>query len=160
MAYIGNTVTSVRFLSDIFSGTGSQTTFVLTRAPFSNESIAVFISGSYQKPGIDYTTDGLNLNFTSAPASGTNNISVLHLGNGYMATQVPSDRSVTTIKIAEGAITGNLMTINSIRGNNIVAGTITGNLVALNSISSNNFSSEANTKIFSSGIISSIIFGG
>jgi hypothetical protein len=138
MAYIGNTVTSVRFLSDIFSGTNLQTTFVLTRAPFSNESIAVFISGSYQKPGIDYTTDGLNLNFTSAPAAGTNNISVLHLGNGYMATQVPSDRSVTTIKIAEGAITGNLMAINSIRGNNVVEGTITGNLIANNAISGNN----------------------
>ena len=130
MAYIGNSVTSVRFLSDFFSGTGSQTNFTLTRAPYSYESIAVFISGIYQKPGIDYTTSGLILTFTSAPASGTNNISVLHLGNGYIATQVPSDRSVTTLKIAEGAITGNLIATNQITGNLIANNTIQGNAIA------------------------------
>lgn len=99
MAYIGNTVQTVPFITDTFSGTGAQTVFTpLTRAPASTASIAVFISGVYQPPG-NYTLSGVTLTFGSAPASGTNNIVVLHLGNGS-ATQVPSDGSVTLARLA------------------------------------------------------------
>ena len=98
MAYIGNEVTSIPFITDTFSGTGGQTAFTLTRAPAGSASIAVFISGVYQPPG-NYTLSGVTLNFAIAPSSGTNNIVVLHLGNGS-ATQVPSDGSVTLARLA------------------------------------------------------------
>jgi hypothetical protein len=88
----------------------------------------VFIAGVYKTPGADYTLDGDYINFTSAPASGTNNIVVHHIGNGVMATQVPAD----------GAVSGNKLGINSIRANNIVAGQITGNLIDIFAVSGNN----------------------
>lgn len=150
MSYIGNQVTSVPHIVDVFSGDGGTVTFgPMVRSPAGVAAIAVFISGSYKTPGIDYTLNGSLITFTVAPASATNNIVIHHLGNGT-TTQVPSD----------GSVTGTKMAVNSIRANNIVAGQITGNLIATNAISSNNFSAEANSKILGSGIVSSIIFGG
>ena len=119
MSYIGNQVTSVPHIIDTFTGTGTGTSFgPLTRAPAGTAAIAVFITGSYQIPGVDYTLNGDYINFTSAPFN-LATIVVHHLGNGT-TTQVPSDGSVTGTKLA----------INSVRGNNIVAGQITGNLIA------------------------------
>jgi len=127
MAYIGNQVSSVPFIIDTFSGTGSAAVFgQLTRAPASVASIAVFISGVYKTPGVDYTLNGDIIVFTTPPASGTNNIVVHHMGNGS-ATQVPSD----------GSVTGGKLAANTVRGNNIVAGQITGNLIGAGAISAN-----------------------
>jgi len=103
VAFIGNQVTSIPFITDTFSGTGGQTAFALTRAPAGSASIAVFISGVYQPPG-NYTLSGTTLNFAIAPSSGTNNIVVLHLGNGS-AVQVPSDGSVTIARLAPDTYT-------------------------------------------------------
>lgn len=97
MAFIGNQVTTVPFITDTFSGNGSATAFTLTRAPAGTAAIAVFVSGSYTAP-INYSVSGVTLNFVSAPTAGTNNIVVLHLGTGS-ATQVPSDGSVTNAKM-------------------------------------------------------------
>jgi hypothetical protein len=99
MAYIGNTVQTVPFITDTFSGTGAQTAFTpLTRAPAGSASIAVFIAGVYQAPST-YTLSGVTITFVSAPTAGAGNIIVLHLGNGS-ATQVPSDGSVTVSKLS------------------------------------------------------------
>jgi hypothetical protein len=128
MAYIGNQVSSVLFTVNTFSGDGSATSFgPMDRAPAGPASVAVFVAGSYKTPSVDYTVSGTSINFTSAPALGTNNITVHHLGNGVMATQTPVD----------GSVTGAKLTPNSIRGNNIVAGTITGNLFSGGAIASN-----------------------
>jgi hypothetical protein len=97
MAFIGNQVTTVPFITDTFSGNGSATAFTLTRAPAGTAAIAVFVGGSYTAP-INYSVSGVTLNFVSAPTAGTNNIVVLHLGTGS-ATQVPSDGSVTNAKM-------------------------------------------------------------
>jgi len=127
MAYIGNQVSSVPFIIDTFSGTGSATVFgQLTRAPAGVASIAVYISGVYKTPGVDYTLNGDMISFTTAPASATNNIIIHHMGNGS-TTEVPSD----------GSVTGTKLTANSVRGNNIVAGTITGNQISAYAISGN-----------------------
>jgi hypothetical protein len=129
MAYIGNQVSSVLFTVNTFSGDGSATSFgPMDRAPAGPASVAVFVAGSYKTPSVDYTVSGTSINFTSAPALGTNNITVHHLGNGVMATQTPVD----------GSVTGAKLTSNSIRGNNIVAGQITGNLIADTAVASNN----------------------
>ena len=123
MAVIGNSVQSVPFITDTFSGNASTVNFTLTRAPAGTASIAVFISGVYQAPTA-YSLIGDVITFGSAPATGTNNLVVLHLGNGS-TTQVPSDGSVTTPRIAAGAVTGDKLGLTSINANNIVDGTIT-----------------------------------
>ena len=134
MAYIGNQVSSVLFTVNTFSGDGSATSFgPMDRAPAGPASVAVFVAGSYKTPSVDYTVSGTSINFTSAPALGTNNITVHHLGNGVMATQTPVDGSVTGAKISA----------NSVRGNNIVAGQITGNLIAVGAITANHIVSGA-----------------
>ena len=126
MSYIGNQVTSVPHIIDTFTGTGTATSFgPMTRAPAGTAAIAVFITGSYQIPGVNYTLNGNFINFTSAPFN-LATIVVHHLGNGT-TTQVPSDGSVTGTKLA----------INSVRGNNIVAGQITSNLIAIGAITGN-----------------------
>ena len=74
MAFIGNTVQTIPFITDTFSGTGAQTVFTpLTRAPAGSASIAVFISGVYQAPST-YTLSGVTITFGSAPAAGAGNI--------------------------------------------------------------------------------------
>jgi hypothetical protein len=103
MSYIGNLTQSIPFITDTFSGNASTTNFTLTRAPASTASIAVFISGLYQPP-TTYSLIADVISFVSAPANGTNNLVILHIGNGS-ATQVPSDGSVTTPRIATGAVT-------------------------------------------------------
>ena len=104
MGMIGNAISSVSFTTDLFSGTGSAVAFVLSRAPAATASIAVHISGVYQSP-TTYTLSGTTMTFASAPASGTDNIAVLHLGTGYTAA-VPSDGSVTTAKLASSTGSG------------------------------------------------------
>jgi hypothetical protein len=98
VSYIGNTVTTVPFITDTFSGNSATVNFTLTRAPAGSAAIAVFIAGVYQAPTA-YSVSGTTLTFGSAPIVGTNNIVVLHLGNGS-ATQVPSDGSVTLTKLS------------------------------------------------------------
>lgn len=100
MAYIGNQVRSVPFVVDNFSGDGSNQNFTLSRVPASTSSIAVFIEGRYQQPTANYTLDVQTLSFTNAPASGTNNVLILHIGEGQIASQIPTDGTVTSSKMA------------------------------------------------------------
>ncbi len=102
MSYIGNQVTSTQFIVDVFSGNASTTAFTLTQAPASTAAISVYISGVYQAIST-YTLSGTTLTFSSAPASGSSNIQVLHLGIGALAG-VPSDGSVTAAKMSANAI--------------------------------------------------------
>lgn len=117
MAYIGNQVQTVPFITDTFSGNASTTNFTLTRAPAGTASIAVFFSGVYQAP-TTYSLTADIISFVSAPPNGTNNVVVLHLGNGS-TTQVPSDGSVTTNRIAAGAVTGDKLAANTIGSSNL-----------------------------------------
>jgi hypothetical protein len=104
MSYIGNQVTSVPFITDVFSGDGLATSFgPLVRIPASTASVMVFVAGVYQRPSIDYTLSSDTLNFVSIPASGTNNIIVHHIGIGFMSTQVPGDGTVTPSKFSAAA---------------------------------------------------------
>tara|TARA_Y100000310_G_scaffold144890_1_gene144135 strand:- start:2170 stop:4167 length:1998 start_codon:yes stop_codon:yes gene_type:complete len=59
----------------LFNGTGSQTEFVLT---FNATSVKVSIGGTEKEPEVDYELDSLGrlITFTTAPASGTNNVKV------------------------------------------------------------------------------------
>jgi hypothetical protein len=79
MSYIGNSPTSVAFLTDSFSGNGSTTAFTMAVAPANTSSILVVVSGVTQDPST-YSVDGTTLTFSAAPPSGTSNVSVRYLG--------------------------------------------------------------------------------
>ena len=88
MSYIGNAPTSVAFLTNQFSGTGSQTVFTMSVAPASTGSILVCVTGVTQDPST-YSISGTTLTFSQAPPSGTGNISVRYLG-------IPASNIATT----------------------------------------------------------------
>ena len=94
MSIIGNPLVTTNYISDSFSGDASTVAFTLSQAPASAASIAVYISGLYQIPTSAYSISGTTLTFTGAPPTGTNNITVLHLGV-KSATLVPVNGSVT-----------------------------------------------------------------
>ena len=167
MSYLGNTVTSTPFIVDVFSGTGAQLAFTgLTFAPAGTAAIAVFVGGSYQSP-TSYSVSGTTLTFNSAPAAGTSNIQVLHLGVGATAG-VPSDGSVTTVKIANGAITADKIADGTIVAADIADGSVTGPKIGLTAINANNIvnGTITNDKLATPGattgkaIAMSIVFGG
>ena len=67
MSYIGNQVTSVPFITNIFSGDNSTVRFgPMDRIPASPASVMVFIAGVYKTPSVDYTLDSDYINFTVA----------------------------------------------------------------------------------------------
>ena len=63
-------------VTQTFSGDGSQTAFNLGFTPVSLNSITVKVGGTIQEPTDDYTLTGAVITFISAPASGTDNITV------------------------------------------------------------------------------------
>ena len=93
---------------DEFNGNGSTTAFTLTEVPASNtaENFMVFVDNVYQRHGSSYayTVSGSTLTFTSAPASGTNNIQVIQL-NGVNTLNSVADGTITTAKIQNAQVT-------------------------------------------------------
>ena len=67
-------------------------------------ALIINISGVVQTPTVDYTVSGTTLTFTTAPPSGTNNITVQNFGSAGVIN-VPADGSVTTSKIVDGSVT-------------------------------------------------------
>ena len=117
MAYIGigNRQDYIAdFQAQNFSGDGSTTAFTLNYEAVTG-SIRVAVDNVLQPAdGSSYTVNGFTLNFTAAPASGTNNITVLFLGtvrnvssvsDGAIVTAKIADSAIVTAKIADGAVT-------------------------------------------------------
>jgi hypothetical protein len=104
MSYIGNQPTSVAFLTDQFSGTGSQTAFTLSAAPANTASILVAVSGVLQDP-TTYSVSGLTLTFSAAPPSATANISVRYLGIPASGVTTTAYRTVTDFTATAGQTT-------------------------------------------------------
>ena len=115
-AILGYRPTTDMLVVNTFSGTGSATVFTLTKNPVSSSNTQVYVAGVYQKKST-YTVVGTTLTFTSAPASGTNNIEVVigvsaALINNVVTIPVNSvgtealiDLKVTTGKLADLAVT-------------------------------------------------------
>jgi hypothetical protein len=92
------------YLRSQFSGNGSTTVFTLPADPVTRDNVNIYISGVYQQKD-RYTVAGAALTFVTAPPVGTNNIEVIQ-GQGVLVGAVtPPDSSVTTQKIADGAVT-------------------------------------------------------
>ena len=154
MAYIGNLPKTANFAIDTFNGDNSTVNFTLRDAPATTSSILVFVGGIRQQTD-SYTLSERTLQFTEAPPTGTNNIQVLFLGIGTTTT-VPADGTVSTIKIASQAVTGDKLGPGSIGGNAISALAITGDKIALSQITSNLMAASAVT---STAIAASAVTG-
>ena len=104
MSYIGNEPAALgTYATQSFTGNGVLTAFTLSQAA-TTATILVSIDGVDQIPTTAYSvaTDGVTLNFTSAPPD-TTTISVRFLGD-VVDFGEPSDNSVTSAKIADGTI--------------------------------------------------------
>ena len=94
MALIGNPLNSVAFLTDSFNGNGSTTAFTMSVAPATSSSILVNITGVTQAPSV-YSVVGTTLTFSTAPPSGTANISVRYLGIPASGVTTTAYRTLT-----------------------------------------------------------------
>jgi hypothetical protein len=65
--------------SETFNGTGSQTVFTMSAVPANSASLLVAIAGVVQDP-TTYTVSTNTLTFSTAPPSGSGNVSVRYLG--------------------------------------------------------------------------------
>ena len=166
MAYIGNLTTSATFAIDSFNGDNSTVNFTLREAPVTTSSILVFVGGIRQHTDT-YSLSSTTLTFSEAPPTGTNNIQVLFLGLGA-SPHIPSDFSVSTIKIQTNAITGDKIGLTAITSNLIASAAITGDKIGLTAINANNIvdGTITNAKLASPGattgkaIAMAIVFGG
>lgn len=104
MSYIGNVPTSVAFVTDQFSGTGSQTAFTMSVAPANTASVLVAVSGVLQDPST-YSVSGTTLTFSAAPPSGTGNISARYLGIPASGVTTTAYRTVTEFTATAGQTT-------------------------------------------------------
>ena len=86
---------------DLFTGDGSDTTFVLSTTPPSAGALMVFVDGVFQREGSSnaWTLSGDTLTFTTAPAN-TANIAVMHLATEQSFLPTVVDRTVTNAKIS------------------------------------------------------------
>lgn len=101
MAYIGNTLQSTSFVTDVFTGDNATTAFTLSRTPASVTALAVFVDGVKQASiggAGAYTLTGSVLNFTGAPPTNAI-IEVMHLGVQSLVN-VPADATITAAKLA------------------------------------------------------------
>ena len=101
MSYIGNTPFTAAFLTDTFSGNGSTVAFTMTVAPANTSSIIVAITGVLQDPST-YSVSGTTLTFSTAPPSGTSNISVRYLGIPASGVTTTAYRTVTNFTATAG----------------------------------------------------------
>ena len=86
---------------DLFTGDGSDTTFVLSATPPSAGAIMVFVDGVFQREGSSnaWTLSGDTVTFTAAPAN-TAAIAVMHLATEQSFLPTVTDRTVTNAKIS------------------------------------------------------------
>lgn len=111
MPYIGNAPRTANFLIDQFSGDNTEVNFTLSLAPGSLISILVFISGVRQSIS-DYSLNGAVLTFSSPPATGSNNIEVVHIAHD--SGTVPSDLSVSTAKLQDSSVTDSKLSTTTV----------------------------------------------
>lgn len=117
-------------ITDTFNGTGAQTAFTLTSDPGSINNTQVFVEGVYQAKST-YSLSTTTLTFSEAPPTGTGNIQV-NYGSAYVAG-VPSDGSVTDVKISTAAVTTTKIADANVTTAKVADGAITNaKLAALN----------------------------
>ena len=123
MAYLGASPLA-SFASpskDTFSGDNSTTSFTMGQSAPDANSIEVFVDNVRQEPTSAYTVNGTTLTFTGTPATGSNNIYVIHkqgvIGNGLLPTSGRSSDRVGSLTV-DGAstLTGNITAGGTLSG--------------------------------------------
>ena len=143
MAYLGASPLA-SFASpskDTFSGDNSTTAFTMGQSVGDPNQIEVFVDNVRQEPTSAYTVNGTTLTFTGTPATGSNNIYVIHkqgvIGNGLLPTSGrDSDRVGSLTVDGASTLTGNITTSGNISA---TSGSITagGALSGVTSITAN-----------------------
>ena len=107
MPYVGAPVlgTFGTGTKDRFSGNNSSTSFTMSRSVGNANDIDVFVENVRQAPSIAYTVSGTTLSFTGTPATGSNNIYVVHKAASVNVVP-PSGRS--TDNVADLQVTSSL----------------------------------------------------
>jgi hypothetical protein len=90
------------FKSDTFTGDGSTVAYTLTESVLDGKHLLVTVAGVLQTPVSAYSASGTTLTFTAAPGNGASIVVRYYVGT---TASVPSDNSVTSIKIVDGSIT-------------------------------------------------------
>lgn len=91
----------VNLTVDTFSGNGATTVFTLSVDPGTKNNTEVFVGGIYQQKAA-YSVLGTTLTFSVAPSAGTSNIEVNCKSGTVLG--IPSDGSVSTVKVQDGAV--------------------------------------------------------
>ena len=84
-----------------FTGDGSTTAYTLSVSPGTENNTQVYIEGVYQEKAT-YAVSGTTLTFSAAPPN-TYSVEVLTFSESSVG--VPSDGSISTVKIADDAVT-------------------------------------------------------
>ena len=123
MAYLGASPLA-SFASpskDTFSGDNSTTSFTMGQSVGDPNQIEVFVDNGRQEPTSAYTVNGTTLTFTGTPATGSNNIYVIHkqgvIGNGLLPTSGrDSDRVGSLTVTGASTLTGNITAGGTLSG--------------------------------------------
>ena len=110
----GVNVTSTTF--ENFNGNNVQTVFTLANDPGTANAVDIYINGVYQQKN-QYTLVGTTITFTEPPPRGTTNIEARY--TLPVPIGAPSNNTVTTAKIVDGAVTGSKIAANSVDGTKI-----------------------------------------
>ena len=123
MAYIGSNAPTGFSTSakDTFSGDNSTTSFTMGQSVGDPNQIEVFVDNVRQEPTSAYTVNGTTLTFTGTPATGSNNIYVIHkqgvIGNGLLPTSGrDSDRVGSLTVTGASTLTGNITAGGTLSG--------------------------------------------
>ena len=111
---------------DRFNGDGSTTAFTLSRTVANAADLEVFVGNVQQEPAVAYTTSAQTLTFTEAPATGSNNIYVIHRNGGMQTLALPTGQagSFTSITASSDvSVTGDLTVTGNIIGDVEITGT-------------------------------------
>ena len=89
MSYIGQQLpadTFSGFVTDAFTGNGSDTTFTLSKAPFSENTLIVVINNVIQRPTTNFTVSGTTLTIVGTAVADGDVIYAIHLGGPVAST--------------------------------------------------------------------------
>ena len=125
MGYVGNQTTNAYSSMDKQTITGDGgASYTLTHAVANAQEIEVFVNNVRQEAGVAYTVNGTALSMTGNVAS-TDDFYVIYQGKA-LQTVVPPDGSVSTGKLASGAVTSAKLDTNiDIAGTLDVSGVLT-----------------------------------
>ena len=102
MSYIGNQPPDIGAY-DVESFDGGGTSFTLKKSA-TTPSILLFIDGVRQTPTDAYSVSGVTLTTTGTTPAGTDNVTVMFMGD-VVDIGAPSDDTVSTAKIQDDAVT-------------------------------------------------------